>query len=492
MKHVLMYLGLLLICALTPAFAGAAQYTAYVEPFKIVGATGDAALPASLQTLLSSRLSGEALLVQDVPAGAQILVKGSLIQFGKVFSVDVAASYQTGQVVARAYEIVESKDDLPKALGKVAEKLTALLAKGPQVATRPVPPPQTFVGVEGAAGPAKSGSDIIRPQAMGSSGASAGVGRRMNGMYIGMAPLRTLANGERELVLLRSGSIHVVRQGAKTDQIAEARLGNDDKALTVDTVDLNGDGVPEIYLTVIREFELASQVWIFKDNRLARVADNLPFYFRSLTGPGETRKLYGQQMGRTEDYYGPVAEVVLSSKGYELGKAVNLPSLANIFNFNFFTDREGSRRTIVLHPDGFLVVFTNEGEELWRSNDKYGGSEVYFARASSQDVRFTGSTERKIFIEQRIVVTGQNEILVPRNGGTFVIGSSRNYSKDSLHAVAWNGSVLDELWHTKEGQSYLADFFYDEAQNDLVLLEVVKREGFMAKGASVITVKKVE
>jgi len=52
--------------------------------------------------------------------------------------------------------------------------------------------------------------------------------------------------------------------------------------------------------------------------------------------------------------------------------------------------------------------------------------------------------------------------------------------------------MLDELWHTKQSQNYLADYSYDEGTKELVMLEVVKKAGLLDKGASALLIKRVE
>lgn len=490
--------GLLFLLGLLPAVAGAAPLTVYVEPFSVVGAAGDAGLPVTLQTLLTSRLSGESVQVLDSPKGGRVLIKGTYIRFGKVFSIDVTARDTAGGVLARTFEQGEGEEALLPAMSRLAEKLTALLS-----AARPpappaaageaaVPVPAPAPKAASPAAPLQGASDIIKAEPVAKGGDAGAVSQRLPGVYVGMALLRGLEEGGRELFLIRERSLHVVRAGARTEQLAEASLGPDEKALAVDTADLDGDGLPEAYLTVMRDGELASQVWIYKDSRLTRLADKLPYFFRTLASPGVAGKLYAQRMGRSEDFYGPVSEVKKGSKGYELHSPLKLPALANLFNFNRFTDKEGNGRIVVLHPDGFLVVFADSGEELWRSNDQYGGSEVYFKRDDQQNIQFTGSAFRKVFLEQRIAVAGNSEIIVPHNSGFWTIGNSRSFSKNSLFAFAWNGVALDERWHTKVSQNYLADYFFDEPRKELVLLEVVKKEGLIEKGASAISIKKVE
>jgi hypothetical protein len=491
----------LLLLVLLPAVAGAAPFTVYVEPFSVAGAGGDKNLPVTLQTLLISRLSGEAVMVQDSAKGAQVLVKGTYIRFGKVFSLDVTARDPAGGVLARAYEQGEGEEAVLPAMTKVAEKLTGLLVaaqqqKQPMPAAASAPLPASLSGVvipspKTAVLPQDS-PDIIRTEPAEKSGSAGAVGKRLAGVYIGLAQLRTLPGGDHELCLLQEHSLHVVRHGATTEQLAEAQLGSDDKALTVDTADLDGDGLPEVYVTVMRGTELASQVWVFKDNSLTRIADNLPYFFRVLPTPGAAKKLYVQQMGRSDDFFGPVYELKKGGKGYELQDPLKLPKFAHIFNFNRFTDKDGKGRIVVLHPSGFILVYADSGEELWRSNDKYGGSELYLSINDMQNVRIASGTLRKVFLEQRISVARNGDIIVPQNSGTWVIGDSRSYSKNAIYAFAWNGVALDERWHTKVSQNYLADYCLDEERKELLLLEVVKKAGIIEKGASAITIKKVE
>ncbi|SNB47337.1 VCBS repeat-containing protein [Geobacter sp. DSM 9736] len=478
-------LSMLFLMTLLSSLAGAAAPTAFVEPFKVVGA-GDAELSSTLQTLLVSRLSGGGVPVQDAAKDADAVVKGIYIQLGKVFSVDVTVRDRNGAVLARAFEQGERQEELLGAITKIAQKLQEGLAgtSSPKVSAPAIPTVTPSPTSE-----ARPATDVVKKNTAGRQ-ISGVLPQRLPGIYVGMAPAHE-KDGGREIFLIKERSLHVMRADGKMEQVAEAALASDDKALSVDTADLDGDGAQEAYLTVFRGNELASQVWAYKEGRLVRVAENLPYFFRAV-GPWKSRRLYAQQMGRAEDFYGPVHIVKKAESGYELADPIKLPKFANIFNFNRFQDRDGNLRFIVLHPDGFLVVFDASGEELWRSNDKYGGSEAYFSRDDQERIRITGSAVRKVFIEQRITVTGDGEIIVPQNTGFWVLGNSRSYSKNVVYGLAWNGVALEEVWQTNVSQNYLSDYLYDEVRKQLVLLEVVKKEGFAEKGASAVSVKTVE
>ena len=484
---------------LLPALASAAPITAYVEPFSVVG-SGDPQLSTALQTMLITRLNSEKVQIVDGAAGAQARIKGTYIQLGKVFSVDVTARNAAGEVVARSFEQGEGQEAVFSAVTALGEKVSSLLAASSRIGAAPAVSavavaPQTAASTAPTPRiirpePKAASSDIIKTDAINSGAVNS---QRLAMAYDGMALLRNLPNGERELALFRERALKIVRFTPKVITLAEVELKSDEKILAVDSYDLDGDNWNEIYLTVMRQDELASQVWNFKEGKLVKVAEKLPYYFRVIAEAVGGKTLYAQEMGRgADDFYGPAYQLKKIAKGYELQNPLKLPKLANILNFSRLKDRDGATVFIVLHPDGFLIAYDQALKELWRSNDKFGGSEVYFKRDDQQNIRFTGEAFRKVFLQQRLVVTKDGDILVPQNSGIWNIGNSRSYSKSSLFAFSWSGAALEEKWHTRQDQAYLADYFLDEAAKEVVLLEVVQKAGLTERGGSTIGIRKIE
>ena len=98
-----------------------------------------------------------------------------------------------------------------------------------------------------------------------------------------------------------------------------------------------------------------------------------------------------------------------------------------------------------------------------------------------------------MYLEQRIVVTGNDELLVPKNSEPWYRTNKHSYSNSSIYCFAWDGLKLEEKWHTSESGNYLADFAYDNAAHELLLLEVTgKGESVFASGASRLVVRKME
>jgi hypothetical protein len=481
-----LFLSAIVLLATVDCFAG--QIRAYVTPFTVTGTANGDELKVTLQNLLMSRLSGDALIAVDSAESADISVKGSYVAFGSVFSLDAVAKSRDGKVLVRAFEQGERQEEMLPAVGKLAKTLLAGIDKSykqseaapasgavtPRIET--MPPPK----------------DIVRAAADSKATGSGWMSQKLAGELSGVALGRKLGTGERELFITGNNTLYYYRLAKELSLVAQIPLPQHQKILGIDTADLDGDGVPEIYLTVMSGDELASEVWLPEGNTLKRIAEKLPYYFRALTFQGKSRKIYAQQAGLDVDYFGAVYEVVKNGARFTLNNPLKLPRYANILNMNMIQTREGKSCFIVLHPDGYLLVFDDNGKELWRSSDKYGGSENFFSREDQENMRVTGAARRKIFLEQRLTVTKNGEIIVPKNEGFFVVGDSRSYTKNSVFAFVWNGLMLDELWHTKMSQNYLADYLYDDEQKELLLLEVVKKAGIIDRGASALSIKRVE
>ncbi|TWJ17560.1 FG-GAP repeat domain-containing protein [Geobacter argillaceus] len=499
---------LFLAMALTLALsvpAPAAPIKVFLPEFRVTGAANRDELKASLPSLLASRLSTESASIADSSSGADLTITGTYIAFGKVFSLDAQLKDNAGKVIGRAFEQGDSTDDIIPAVTRLAQKLNAELAKAvtpqgqPQTAlTRasvPTGNPQVIAtpALVAPQTPPQQAGDIVRPQHIAQAGESGMIGQRLDGAMVGLAIGKSLPSGERELYLALEQELRLYRQGDKLTLIAnEKGFKANEKIIGIDTADLDGDGIPELYVTLMRGDELASQVWITENGTFKLIARDLPYFFRALPGTDGKSKLYGQQTGRDTDFFGDVSEVVKTGSGYELKNPLKLPRSATIYSFGRIVEKDGTVRTVTINKDGYLTVYAANGEELWRSNDRLGGSETYFLREDPQNVRVTGEQFRKIFVEQRILTTRNNDIIVPKNEGFWVIGNSRSFSKSSVYNFAWNGAAMEERWHTKQSQNYLADYAYDDTRKELVLLEVVKRPGMIEKGASAISIKKVE
>jgi hypothetical protein len=499
MSNVVFRIIMLIMILLCAAASWGAPIKAYVTPFAVTGAQNRDELKTVLQTLLMSRLAGDTITAVENPAGAEIVVSGSYVAFGKVFSLDAVAKSSSGTVLSRAFIQGDNQDELIPAVGKLATMLSGDLARIalPQ-ASAPAPAVRTSTGTKAPADivrkeqPATISAEIVRPQAIERNSGASWVSQRLSGALTGIAEGRTLDNGERELFVTGNHTLRYYRLGKELTLVTEIPFAAGEKILSVDAADLDGDGVPEIYVTVMSGDYLASQVWVPGNNSLKKIGGNLQYFFRGMAMNGKEKRIYAQERGVDGEFYGDVYELAKSGATFTVKNPVKLPRFGTIYNFNRFTDSQGKSMFVLFNPDGYLLVYSSAREQLWKSSDKFGGSELYFQRELGSSVSASPAVSRKAFLDQRIIVTREGEIIVPQNGGFWNIGDSRSYSKSAVIAFTWNGSTLEEQWRTRQSQNYLADYGYDDSTKELLLLEVTQKEGLIAKGASAVYLKKVD
>jgi hypothetical protein len=504
-KYFAFIASLLLMLFSIPALA--APLRVFVADINAVGAQNKDELKLTLQTLLASRLNSDKITAVGSAAEADAIISGTYVTIGKIFSVDAMAKTSAGKSLTRAFVQGESQDELIPAVGKLADKLsseltkiyftdhTAELTAPPVIASPPIKAPSALLAPKSdiikkeQVRPVPV-SEFIKPQEYEHYSTSGWVSKRLSGAANLLAMGRSLPDGDREIFLAEDHRFSFFHQGKQMKLLSDIELKPSEKIISLDTIE-NGKSL-DVYVTIIRSDELASQVWQVQDNRLVKVAENLPYYFRSFSLAGGPKRLYAQSMGRSADYYDDMSEATRNGAKITLGKHIVLPRFGNINNFNQFTDSEGKTFSVVINPDDYLVVYDQDLQELWRSNDKFGGSELYFQVDDSENYRVTGKNQRWIFMNQRIQVTSKGDVLIGKNEGFWILGDARKYKKGSVYCFYWNGSSLEEKWRTRDTQNYMPDYYFDETPNELLILQTVQRSGITTRGAASLAIKKVE
>lgn len=508
MKRAMLVILMLLIA--TQVFA-AQQLKVYVGEFNAVGAQTAGDTKTVLQALLASRLNNDKILTVSSAAEADVLVSGTYLAIGKQYNLDAVAKTVGGQTVTRSYVSGEGgQEALFGAVGSLADKLSTDLIK--KDATGAIPRVAVVPATAGVA-LAKPGSndivranvssgdlqrapqgDVIRPQAFYRGAPNRGEIKRLDGVFNLLAMAGTDIDGKRLLFMAQDRAVQLIREG-ETRPIAGFGLEVNHKILSLDYVDADGSGRPELYVTVVKGGEVASQVWELKKNRLVKVADDLPYFFRAIALAGGPLKLYAQEQGRGADqFYGDVYQVERQGKKIIKKVKIPMPRYGNVYSFNQFKQQDGELLTVVYHEDNYLVVYDKQQKELWRSNDAFGGSELFYKVEDINNIDRLSDKYRWFFINQRILVTSKQEVLVAKNDGFFVIGNARMYKRGAVYSLYWNGAALEEVWRTKDTQNYMPDFAFDEAKSELLLLQLTQREDVLmrVKGASALQIKKVE
>lgn len=497
-----LFIAVTFLMVSAPLSLSAATIRAYVTEFSVIGVPNKDELKTTLQGILASRLDQRQLQLVGSSEKADLLLSGSYALIGKMFSLDMQIQDPATGLITKVYEQGEGQDDLIPSLGRLARKVDQAVAA--RQATNAVPLLQSTATATPVAAnlptpgtgvkndPPERGKYIVRRDSANPVNTGGWASDPLKGHFSGIALGRTLPSGEREIFVSGDHSILYFRKGAELKQVAVIDIPIPAKILAIDTADLDQDSIPEIYVTIMDREILASRVYQPKDTGFVLVAENLPWFLRGMGNDLKSRVIYAQKMTTGGEYSIGVERLVKAGNKFSASGTIKLPSPGNIFNFTCFRDKSGAEKMALLDGDGYLVVFSSDGSEVWKSSDKFGGSEANFKHETTAPGRIMGEQYDVHYLEQRITVLPNGTLIVPRNDGNFNVGANRNYNKHQLISLQWTGALFKEAWSTRQTPSYLADYAYDPAAQELVLLEVVQKASLFGSGNTVISINRLD
>lgn len=271
-----------------------------------------------------------------------------------------------------------------------------------------------------------------------------------------------------------------------------------DNVIALDAADINKNGVGEIFVTNYTAHGLRSYVLEYQGGKFVRIWDEVTLHFRVLEGPNNTPQLYAQAAGQDKPFDGPVRQYTWQGNRYVPGSVVPLPKQFNIlYGFALAdVDGDGAPEVLVLDHLDYLRVYDRAGAEIYRSSDRYGGSELvleYDPERAGPHTR-SGIEPRRLILQGRmffrdILGNGKKQLVVPRNTpSTGYIFQTRLYDKGKIFGLAWDGIGMQPEWETRELPGYIADFALVDPEGSgnrkLVLLVVQTNLIGMARARS--------
>lgn len=293
-------------------------------------------------------------------------------------------------------------------------------------------------------------------------------GPRLEGKPVGVDVADFDGDGKNEIALGFGDRVVLARVVAGNfEPLADYALGQSGDLVSLDALDLNGDGRAELYLSVVLMNSVRSQVLELRNGQLEAVIKEVPFFMRKVQLAGEGAVLLGQSLNPdaanlNQDLAGPVFRVTRGGDNLQRGAAIDLPPVVTLFGFQPF-DHAGRPLLARLNINDRLQVLEPSGATLWESSDYFGGSEVSFERP---DGTAQGAMTRYAFIPPRIEPGPDGSVLVPINEGNRTFSAFRQFNSSHLKSVTYDGYSLVERWRTKPQGGYLGDFRMADADND--------------------------
>ena len=184
---------------------------------------------------------------------------------------------------------------------------------------------------------------------------------------------------QQEVVLIHDSELNVYRweKGVLAEEFSH-RTSAGDRFLTVDSIDLNGDGRPEIYVTNYRHPVLNSFVVGFEKGKYKILKSGLDSFFRVIQGMDGKPILAGQALGLESPFYGNVYEYEWKNGGPVEKKPLPLPRGLTLYGFNYWDiDEDGISEIVEVKRFGRIAVYKGDGSVIHETRRTYGG---YFAR----------------------------------------------------------------------------------------------------------------
>ena len=514
-----------------PKTAIAEPYKVAIIPFKINAEKDFTFLKDGIFDMLASRLSwGKKVIVisreeaeraldgrespidegavRDIGArlGVDFVLYGSLTIIGNSVSLDVKMGDVSGkQPVHAFFSQSQGMDEIIPKINLFATEINEKVL-GRRVALKPEPkqpqPEQPdlyahpeklveggFVG--NGAQDQRTGSELLF---------AAGDGARLLSMkfrktrnfkhYItGMALGDVDGDGNQETVIATHRAVFVYRSKnnrfLKIAETADERYRNN---IGVDVADINGNGYAEIFVSRLNSHRkgVSSMVLEWNGDRLKKIVDNSPWYYRVAEPSGRDIVLLGQRQKQRDPFRGELCEMVWAKGTYVPEKKILYLKQNNLMGLTVGDVMNDDRHMVVAYNQGdHLQVIDPPGKVEWKDNEYLGGSMLYFLlpKAGREEM------EQRQYLPMRVRIQdidgdGQKEVIAAKNhemAGRH-LGQFRKFKTGRIMVLSWDGIGLARMWTTRKVSGHISDFSIGDFDNDGIdelVASVVVKEGAM-------------
>ncbi|MFH1146127.1 MAG: FG-GAP-like repeat-containing protein [Pseudomonadota bacterium] len=271
-------------------------------------------------------------------------------------------------------------------------------------------------------------------------------------------------DGREEIAIITQTDIWVFKHGG--ERLAEFKQIKGEATynlLSLDAGDMNGNGIPEIYVSNLTSGTPDSFVLEWNGSDFVRIAEHMPWHLSLVTLDGRTRTALCQEKGTDAPFKPEVYTLQWKNRRIEIGAPVSLPAGANVFNFvRADVDRDGPLETAMIDDAGRLRIYSASGKLLGKSEERYGQGLGFF---TTNPARSPNEPEERYYIPARMSLAdsdkdGSMEIIINKNlsGSAKVFRNLKEYSNSLIYSLGWDGTGLSENWKTRELSGAICDY----------------------------------
>ena len=430
--------------------------------------------------------------------GADYVIFGSLTVFGESVSLDAKImDVKKSEILITAYDQSKGMDGVIPTVNQFAENINA------KIMGKEVPHPDHRPG-EFA-------------QQAGSESALVNVGKESAGSYKKPSLVQRFkleirgldagdldGDGKNELVLIDKTSVYIYKWQKKGPYLFKVVEGSwSPNYIYVTVADLDGNGKAEIYICNLTATNAGSLVLEWDGAKFKEIVSGQAWLIRAANLPNKGKVLLGQRRDPEGNYLGKVNLLKRQGNQFVSMEVLNLPRFANVFNFiQCDLSGKGSVSTILLGPWEHLHVFSPTGEQLWKSDDFFGGSLCYMDYMDP-NVNRMAYTAKRIFIASPIFTCdvngdGKEEVVICQNHSKTgrLFDDFRWFGSGRVHFMDWDEAGLISQYTSQKLSGTVVGYRVVDVDNDglkeLVVANVTSDSYFIGLPKSRLVVYDLE
>jgi hypothetical protein len=266
----------------------------------------------------------------------------------------------------------------------------------------------------------------------------------------------------------------------------------------VDVADINGNGIPEIFVTSINRQTVESFVLEYRNGNYEVIARKLPYLFRVINTTG-TPRLLGQTMNPawtnqagdttafSNFFINPIYIMSWENGKYVEREKARIPQGLPVYGVTLDAVDSTVERVIAFDSLDYLRIYEKTdkllanltqfmgptSELVWRSDEMFGGSNNVLQPEFAAGTRNTYSQADLVFFNPRIMTydlnkDGKKEVILVKNLSATgrVLKNAPMFTGAEVYAFEWDGLGLGELWRSRKINGYTADFQIKDIDND--------------------------
>jgi TolB-like protein len=281
-------------------------------------------------------------------------------------------------------------------------------------------------------------------------------------------------DGKIETVVITPDTVIIFRSdNGRLAKTAEIAADGSRELIGVDIADINGNGVPEIFVTALNALRTVPSSFVleYDGKNYARLIDDSRWFYRVADTPNRGKILLGQKIASGTPFGGSIYEMSWQQSDYLPGEKLATPRDTNVMGMAIGDVLNNQQENAVAYDptNNIQIMDAANGNEVWKSSDRYGGSDLFVAGPKKDQ----GDVVNPIYLPMRLVVKAvknddKPEVIVVKNYevAEMKFERFRKFTDAQIEGLAWDGLGLASKWVTRKISGCIRDYAVGDFDND--------------------------